>query len=219
MDYRGVIGGAVMLGASALALTTTSTGCVVPDPGEVTYIERKPGSLETPSPTSSTANTSTPDGTPADSGTPSSGGSAMPANAFVGQPAFVASAAVGSSNNQNHGPNGSPTGLDCLSCHKTGGQAAGDVWTFAGTVYDAAGTTPVAGVEVRMVDNTGKGISVVTDANGSFWSPNPIKPYRVGIRNATITANMSTILTTADQGGCAKTLCHGTPTQPKIMLK
>ncbi len=66
-------------------------------------------------------------------------------------------------------PNGHHNaGNACLSCH-TG--AGAPKWTVAGTLYaDSAGSAPVAGATVTLVDAMGKTVTIVTASNGNFWT-------------------------------------------------
>jgi hypothetical protein len=73
-------------------------------------------------------------------------------------------------------------GQDCLTCHN--GQAQGaNVFTFAGTVFkDTAGTIPKTGATVIVIDSAGTVSKAVTQANGNFYSSDPlVAPYSVGI--------------------------------------
>ena len=106
-------------------------------------------------------------------------------------------------------------GQDCMSsCHNHG-------FTFAGTVFNASGVG-VGGAEVRLVDATGKVISVYTDnsggsAQGNFYtSQSFVGPAHVGVRNATNTQGMleaiqSTAQSPASTGGACNA-CHCTGT-------
>lgn len=73
-------------------------------------------------------------------------------------------------------PNGTATipsgnhnaGKDCLNCHTGTGEPP--QWLFAGTIYDANGTAPIAHVEVGVKDPTGF-YSAYSATNGNFWVP------------------------------------------------
>jgi hypothetical protein len=106
-------------------------------------------------------------------------------------------------------------GHDCFSsCHNHG-------FTFAGTVFDASGVG-VGGAEVRLVDATGKVISVYTDnlggsSQGNFYSSQSfVAPAHVGVRNATNAQVMITAIQTGAQSpastGGACNACHCTGT-------
>lgn len=77
------------------------------------------------------------------------------------------------------------SGENCLSCHRTGGQAARRVWTAAGTVYpraDSAVSEGVEGVTVRIEDSTGKRVTLVTNAVGNFYTSEPLaKPLSMRV--------------------------------------
>jgi hypothetical protein len=114
-----------------------------------------------------------------------------PPDVFTGAPAYVSTVSASSHN----------AGQDCMNgCHNHG-------FTFAGTLTDGNGKG-LAGAEVRLVDASGKAISVHTSANGNFHSSTSFAaPARVGARNAASKAIMVTSLTAAN-GGCNS--CHAT---------
>jgi mono/diheme cytochrome c family protein len=224
MDYRGVLLVGILGGAALLGATTSCSG---PDPGAVTFIERAKGpGVDTTS--GSSSGTIATDGG-ASSGSPeggSDGGSSsgVATTAFTGAPAFdPAGAAVGTSQNGAHPNGGNPAGVDCMSCHGAGGGASAK-WGIAGTVYNsAAGTTPVAKANIRVVDAAGKELAnVYSDALGNFWadSINGGLPggAKVGARNATVTKLMGTALTTQDSG-CQKAGCHVAGAQGRVYLQ
>ena len=220
MGFRAVLFTVGLLGAGSVGLTLS---CTAPDPGEVTFIERKPTGIEQtgsggdPSSSSSSSTSSTTSSSGDASTTSSTGG--PPTDAFAGAPAFVAPATpTAMSNNANHGVNQNPAGRDCISCHN--GQGAAPAWGFAGTVYDNAGTA-VPGIEVRALDKTGKaGKIVYTDLNGNFWSDDPaFVPAKMGIRDATRKMQMSSLLdATKGDISCQRSTCHNTANQAKITI-
>jgi hypothetical protein len=110
---------------------------------------------------------------------------------FTGAPAFASSVAASTHNARQ----------DCMGgCHDHG-------FTLAGTLTDGKGNG-VAGAEVRLVDASGKVISVHTGSNGNFHSSTPFAgPAKVGARDATNKALMVTTLQPAS-GGCNG--CHAT---------
>jgi len=114
---------------------------------------------------------------------------------FTGQPPYT----VGNGGDGHHN-----AGQACLGCH--GGGGGPTQFTWAGTLYDAAGS-PVVGAEVRVVDSTGNGISVYTGTNGNFYSPGGALsgPASTGARNASSVALM---ISTFSSGDCNS--CHAT---------
>jgi hypothetical protein len=130
-----------------------------------------------------------------------------PASVFKDAPAFVA----------RTGPSAHNAGKDCMSCHRNGGGEA-PRFSFGGTLYDASGK-PVAGAEVRVLDANGKATSVYTSATGTFYSGATFAaPAHVGLRNATASEDMLTLLD-AQGGACSSCHCSGgTCTVPPIHL-
>lgn len=63
---------------------------------------------------------------------------------------------------------GGQPGDDCLMCHYQGGGAT--PFTFAGTLYDAAGAAPVAGATIYLQDQFGNIATTLTHAQGNFFS-------------------------------------------------
>jgi hypothetical protein len=59
-------------------------------------------------------------------------------------------------------------GSDCLMCHHQGGIAT--PYTYAGTLYDAAGVAPVAGATIYLQDAVGNVATAVTRPNGNFFT-------------------------------------------------
>ena len=59
------------------------------------------------------------------------------------------------------------SGDDCLSCHENGSTQRPE-FIFAGTVYEADGTTPAANVEVGVFAG-GQMYTAYSAANGNFW--------------------------------------------------
>ena len=133
-------------------------------------------------------------GTCGDGGTPP-----PPSDVFTNAPPYVKTVAQSAHN----------AGKDCMDgCHNHG-------FTFAGTIYDAAGKA-VAGAEVRLVDANGKAISVHSGSDGNFHSSSSwTGPAHVGARDATNKALMVSTLATGK--GCNG--CHTNGgTAPKIHL-
>jgi len=229
MDYRGVLAFTMLLGAAALA-----GACSAADPSTVNFSERprgQTGDLTSggPSPTDG-GSSGTSGSSGGEAGTTDGGDSGGPVTAFTGAKAFnAAGATVGVSQNAGHNfagntPLTNPAGQNCVDCHRAGGSAAGAIWGIAGTVYtSAAGTTPLRGAEVRVVDAAGKELALVySDVDGNFWSDTIVGGVpggaKVGARNATVTKLMSTALTTQD-AGCQKAGCHVAGSQGRVFVQ
>lgn len=72
------------------------------------------------------------------------------------------------------GVNVSNAGLACLTCHSTGGTTdpgglTAPVWQFAGTVYHSDGTTPYAGIHIKIAGSDAVEITAETDTGGNFY--------------------------------------------------
>jgi hypothetical protein len=63
---------------------------------------------------------------------------------------------------------GEAPGADCLMCHHQGGDAT--PYSFAGTLYDAPGTTPVAGATIILQDSVGNVARTMSRSNGNFFA-------------------------------------------------
>jgi len=63
---------------------------------------------------------------------------------------------------------GGMPGSDCLMCHHQGGVAT--PYTYAGTLYDATGTKPVAGATIYLQDSAGNVATSITRPNGNFYT-------------------------------------------------
>lgn len=211
MNYRmallaiGLIGGGIF-------------SCVAPDPGELSFSERKaqPGvdpasssGASGSSTSSSSSSSSSSSGNPPPDGGSTSGGVVT---AFAGAKAYdTAGAANGTSNNGAHGANQNPAGRACLDsgCHGPGGTVK---WGIAGTIVNAG--NPVKKAEVRLVDGTGKELALIyTDDNGNFWADTIVDGVplgaKVGVRDATNTQLMSGSVAGAD-ANCNRAGCHVT---------
>lgn len=139
-----------------------------------------------------------------DAGTDSSAPKAK--SAFDGAPSYVAT--VGPTtrkaghNFANATPKTNPAGRACLNCHGDSGGAP--TFSAAGTVY--AGTTPASSVEVRVVGSDGKAYSTYTDADGNFFFRAATQlvelPAMVGVRNASGTRLMATLVTSGNCNQC-----------------
>jgi hypothetical protein len=132
-----------------------------------------------------------------------------PANSvFNGAPPFM----LGQTSDGKHN-----AGQDCVGCHAmSGGEAP--PFTFAGTVYDSTGAG-LGDVEVRLIDANGQVISLYSSpggggggggsSTGNFGTTKSwVAPARVGIRNATTSADMLVPLQSG-QGGCNACHCSG----------
>ncbi len=63
-------------------------------------------------------------------------------------------------------------GDTCLPCHNGGNVSE---MTLAGTLYvDSAGSAPLAGATIHLIDANGVEITLVTTDNGNFWARDPI---------------------------------------------
>lgn len=67
-----------------------------------------------------------------------------------------------------HCQGGAEPGADCLMCHHQGGTAP--PYTFAGTLYDATGITPLAGATIYVQDASGNLATAITRPNGNFYT-------------------------------------------------
>jgi len=223
MDYRGVLATTMLLGATALAGVTAS--CSAADPSTVNFSERPKGQTG-----DLTSGGPAPDGGGAVDGGSSSGGdagtdgSAVPITAFDPKKAYnAAGAPVGDSQNAAHPNAGNPAGVNCMDCHSAAG-GANAKWGIAGTVYNSsAGTAPVAKAEVRVVDATGKELALVySDDKGNFWADTIVGGIpagsKVGVRNATVTKLMGTVLAAKDSG-CQQAGCHVAGSQGRVFLQ
>lgn len=70
---------------------------------------------------------------------------------------------------------GAQPGADCLMCHHQGGAAS--PYTFAGTLYDAAGQKPVAGATIYLQDSAGNVATTITRPNGNFFTADGFVMY------------------------------------------
>ena len=70
---------------------------------------------------------------------------------------------------------GAAPGSDCLMCHHQGGSA--QPYTFAGTLYDVAGSRPVGGATIYLQDSAGNVATAVTRPNGNFFTAEGFVTY------------------------------------------
>ncbi len=113
-------------------------------------------------------------------------------------------------------------GLDCLTCHS--GQAAGaPIFLVAGTLYNAAGTTPVPQATIRITDGAGHHADLVTSSqtvNGNFFlekaNANGLTPpFQVEASSCPNTQRMPNPVTAANLS-CNN--CHNGTANPRIHL-
>jgi hypothetical protein len=115
-------------------------------------------------------------------------------------------------------------GADCLECHggggggggaraengEGGGEGDGPPWTVAGTVFhalDAPTSAGVLGAHVRMIDATGRAVTLRTNAAGNFYLADPLAfPLQVSIEHGGVVRTMTSPVT---YGGCNG--CHTWP--------
>ena len=219
MNDRGRHGQRVRIGVVGGAALAAMTACSAPDPWQVTFAERAKSQSDLTS--------GAPTRPVGDGGGSSAGeaGTGATITAFTGAAAFnAAGTAVGDSLRPGDHPNaGNPAGVDCMDCHSAAGGATAK-FAFAGTVYtSAAGTAPIKGAEVRLVDATGKELALIySDAHGNFWSDIAGVPggSHIGARNAKTKKEMATALGATDTG-CQKAGCHvtGTGAQGRVYLQ
>lgn len=214
MDFRSVVLVGLLSGAALLSATSS---CSSADPQTINFSERPrgPGEQASGGPVvTADGGGEGGDGGGAEAGADggSSGGTAI--TAFTGAKAYNgAGASVGSSQNGAHPNGGNPAGVNCMDCHSAAG-GANAKWGIAGTVYSsAAGATPVAKAEVRVVDAKGTELALVySDALGNFWADTIVGGVpggaKVGVRNATVTKLMGSALTTQDAGCQRAAGCH-----------
>jgi hypothetical protein len=70
---------------------------------------------------------------------------------------------------------GAAPGADCLMCHHQGGVAS--PYTFAGTLFDATGTRPLAGATIYLQDSAGNVATTTTRPNGNFYNADGFVTY------------------------------------------
>ncbi|MBK7583974.1 MAG: hypothetical protein IPI67_27730 [Myxococcales bacterium] len=112
-------------------------------------------------------------------------------------------------------------GMECLSCHKTGGAAGGGKeWLFGGVVWTtSAATAGAPGVEIGIKDGTNF-IYACTDSKGLFMAPvagNTAPNWasaEIHMRSATGDKKMNTASIQA--GSCNASTCHGNA--PKLVI-
>lgn len=127
---------------------------------------------------------------------------------FAGAPPFSPKGGGGGGGSHNAGE----------ACGKQGCHTGGDgpAFLIGGTIYtDYKGTTPAAGVEIRIVDGNGNAASTYSEGNGNFYIRSGMTsvgfPAVVGARNGSIARPMITQLSNAGMGTCAQATCHTAP--------
>jgi hypothetical protein len=214
MGYRGLL--AIIVAASAFA----GASCTAPDPGDISYAERKAGGSSGDTSSSSTSSgggsSTSSSGGAVDAGT--DGGAADP---VFGTSTFAYVNPGQNANNANAAHGGTVQGKNCIQagCHLGGGQP----WAFGGTVFTAAtGGTPVAQAEVRVTGPTGTEYGrAYTDANGNFWvSVAGAIPAnaKVGVRDGTKKKIMATTIAGAAGASCYATTCHAAAAPGQVFL-
>ena len=187
--------------------------CSGPDPGEITFAEKR-GSLDPGAGTGSSSGSTSSSSGSSGSASPDAGGSSSGA---AGDPIFGTTAFAYANPGQNaNGADGAHAGTvegkDCVvaGCHGNGGKQ----WLFGGTVYTAAtGGQTMAQAEVKVVDGANKEIAkAYTDANGNFWFDKGALTIpagsKVGVRTAAKVMRMATTLGPTG-GGCNNAAgCH-----------
>lgn len=105
-------------------------------------------------------------------------------------------------------PNGHHNeGQACLGCHTGAGGIP--AFTVGGTLYsDAAGTAPVAGATIHLVDANQNDVTIVTADNGNFWTTQTLVfPVTT---HASLCPDTARMFTPLDQtgGDCNSSGCH-----------
>ncbi len=95
-------------------------------------------------------------------------------------------------------------GQACIACHAANG---GPDYSVAGTLYsDAAGTAPVAGATITVVDAAGVEVDLVTRTNGNFWTEQNLTfPVRVMASRCPTAVPM---IASVSNGDCNVGGCH-----------
>lgn len=157
-----------------------------------------------PKPTSKPQSTTptTPATTPTETPAPAP----APKEVFDNAPAFAGNAPAKESSDHHQGS--SNQGKECMSCHSAGKGAP--TFAFAGTIRTTKTSLEgAAGVEVRVIDDKGNPIGLVTsDSVGNFWLPGTVAipgGSKVAIRTAGGAVKMSGAIAT---GACNMSGCH-----------
>ena len=209
-DSRAIL----LVGAVVSGAILGGSACSGPDPGSITFSQRPSG-----------LGADTSGGTTTGGTTTDAGGATPTSDPIFGTTTFAYTDPGLRANNQNAAHETTVVGKDCAqsaSCHQAGNNAGAPVWTFAGTLYAAGGTTTIAKGEVKVIgpDNAVVG-STYTDADGNFWFEGGALPAnsKVGVRADGVTAiqHMSTPLLATNTGCSSKgSNCHGTTAQGPV---
>jgi hypothetical protein len=109
--------------------------------------------------------------------------------------------------NGHHNP-----GQDCLNgCHNHG-------FTLAGTLYDAAGTTALAGGTITVKDANGAMFDMIAAQNGNFYTSQAIAFPIAVYASSCPTSTPMTAAVASGSGGCNKSGCHATGGQGHVHL-
>ena len=94
-------------------------------------------------------------------------------------------------------------GMACLGCHNG---SLGPAFTVGGTLFaDAAGSTPVSGVNIHLIGADGGETRMLAAQNGNFWTAEPVAfPATAYVSSCPDVTPMSI---QADLGDCNG--CHG----------
>lgn len=105
-------------------------------------------------------------------------------------------------------------GQNCIQCHTAGTNSEAPAWLFAGTVYQADGTTPAAHVQVGVNDGANL-YTAYSATNGNFWFGGTgtinwaAAQVRIRNGNGELTMAGATPASTCN-------LCHNSTTYPRI---
>ncbi len=92
-------------------------------------------------------------------------------------------------------------GDTCMGCH---GGSIPPTLGLAGTLYsDKAGTAPVAGATIHILDADGKSVELVTALNGNFWTEEPVTlPLTTWASTCPTSTAMPTLANSVDCNSC-----------------
>lgn len=96
-------------------------------------------------------------------------------------------------------------GSDCLACHTRGSGVRADVWTAGGTIFEADdGLAPASGVTVRITDDEGRVVELLSNAVGNFYTRSALTPPLTA--EVERDGEVLTMTTPVPDGGC--NACH-----------